>query len=290
MKKIMVIDTQGEQITDAYRALLPDISIRGYELKKTRGTPCHEHGALCGWLAAVPCQAARIEAQLIFVRVFDKKAAWVPGAEDLILQVISDEQPDYVSRSWGAWDQDSQMGSLMAKASFGEFTQRYLELMETIGFADFGAAGNDDFNDRDNDIDYPQRVISGCNIIGACDRVGRPTIWSGDGPELQCLMWGDRVWSPDIHGKWHVWSGTSASTPKACGGCAALQFNDRAWKQYVMAFADSPAGIARPHPKFGYGCMEHVWQEPIQKLRSDLAWPHVGQQIKIEFHDYKRFK
>ena len=61
MKKILIIDTQGEAITPIYRSLLPGVKIRGVETDATRGTPCHEHGALCGWLSALPCIGAGIE-------------------------------------------------------------------------------------------------------------------------------------------------------------------------------------------------------------------------------------
>ena len=295
MKKIMVIDTQGESIGDLYRLRLPGITLRGVEMDSTRGTPCHEHGAFCGWLAGIPAIAAGGECELVFVRIFDKDAAWIVGCENWMLDVIAAERPDYISRSWGAWDGDDKLQSLYGQVAFQEFVPAFLKLQAEIGFVDFGAAGNSDKNDSDADVDYPQsQMIETCNIIGACRRNGVPTDWSGDGKGVQCVMWADLVYSPDMAGAWRLWSGTSAATPKACGACAAFGDDLASWRKRIELICSRPAGEWEiPHPKWGYGCAEDLWQNFAKRTPGLLPPIHpealqATPVIQPEFFDYRR--
>jgi hypothetical protein len=297
--KIMIIDTQGPAISEAYRALLPGLRIRGYEPDYVKGTPCHEHGALCGWLAAAPVLGAGMSsAELIFVRIFDELAHWIPGSEEYMLRIIEQEKPDYISRSWGAWDGDDGLAQFWAQAAFSEFGPAFRELQKKIGFVDFGAAGNSDENDRDNDVDYPQcDLLDLSNIIGACRRDGHPTIWTGDGEGVLCLMWGDQVYSPDMSGRWVLWSGTSAATPKACGACAAMLLNRDQWRDLCRSpKAERPyETYSLPHPKFGWGCMEKFWQENVRRLPEQLLPPPAPTGINAitavpEFFNYRRIR
>lgn len=298
MRKILVIDTQGEAISAKYRALLPGIQLRGVEMDSTRGTPCHEHGGFCGWLAAIPAIASGVEFELVFARIFDKDAKWLSGCEDWMLEIIAAEKPNYISRSWGAWDGDDKMQSLYGQVAFQEFVPAFLKLQAEIGFVDFGAAGNSDANDSDEDVDFPQsQMLDTCNIIGASRRDGVPTEWSGDGTGVQCVMWADLVYSPDMAGVWRLWSGTSAATPKACGACAALGDDLPRWRQRMEQLPPGcrPTGDwTIPHPKWGYGCAEDLWQNFARRTPPGLMPPASpvatkgGPVIRPEFFDYKK--
>lgn len=298
MKKLLIIDTQGEAISEEYQALLPGAKLRGIEMETTRGTSCHEHGALCGWLSAIPLIGAGFEFEIVFVRVFDKDAVWIPNCESWMLDVIREEKPNYVSRSWGAADADSQLSEMYAQLSFSEWAAAYRALVAELGIVDFGAAGNSDENDADVDVDFPQRDLADVvNVIGACDRSGVPTKWSGDGAGVQCVMWADLVYSPDMTGKWVLWSGTSAATPKACGACAALGYTREQWltKLKNLPAGCRPAGDwTLPHPKWGYGCAEDLWQNFARRVPAGLlppATPKATKEVEIikpEFFDYRR--
>lgn len=170
--KILVIDTQGPNgISQTYRELLPGVRIRGRELASVADQPCSPHGAWCGWLAAAPRAAAGVETDLVFVRCFDGRNRWITGCEPWLLDVIEAEQPDYVSRSWGAWDGDDPLQRQIAMAAFQKFGAEYSELIASDdGPADFGASGNNDANDADPDVAFPQAQLARCNVIGACDQ------------------------------------------------------------------------------------------------------------------------
>lgn len=96
----------------------------------------------------------------------------------------------------------------------------YFDYLKSTGpYLDFGAGGNSDENDRDEDVDYPQRIMPFSNVIGSHNKRGKPSFFSGDGKKIQCCLVGERVW---VHGPggWVLVSGTSFSSPKASGVCA----------------------------------------------------------------------
>lgn len=294
--KILIIDTQGELISDAYRAMLPGILLRGIEAPSTRGTPCHPHGSFCGWLCGIPIIGAGVQdVELIFVRIFDQNANAIEEAHQLILDAIEEEVPDYISCSWGAWDGDNPLTEQTMPELFADLLPEYTRLKEEIGFVDFWAAGNDDANDADNDIDFPQRKIPGAFIVGAAAKSGVPMVWSGDGYGVSCVMWGDRVYSPDQAGRWTLWSGTSAATPKLCGAAAARiwsasQLNDALVKLDPTC---RPSGQWElPHPKWGFGNAELYWQKFAQLVPPGLLPPThrlTKQAIDpIEYFDFRK--
>lgn len=287
--KILVIDTQGPNgLSPAYRALLPGVKIRGRELAAVAGQPCTPHGAWCGWLAAAPRAAAGVATELVFVRCFDGRNQWINGCEPWLLDIVEAEQPDYVSRSWGAWDGDDPLQRQLAMAGFERFAADYSDLIEhDDGPADFGAAGNEDANDADDDVAFPQAQLARCNVIGACNRRGVAAEWSGDGRGVLCVMWGDGVWSPDGSGKWTLWSGTSAATPKACGAAAALELSTNGWRQWVRDNATRPAGWTGPvpHAKWGFGCAEEAWQAFMKGAPAGMRRPQTA-LANVTAHDY----
>ncbi len=289
--KIMVIDTQGPNgFTQAYRDLLPGVRIRGRELASVAGQACTPHGAWCGWLAAAPRAATGVQTELVFVRCFDGQNRWIQDCEPWLLDTIEAEQPDYVSRSWGAWDGDDALQRQFAMAGFERFTAGYSELLaDDDGPADFGAAGNNDRNDADDDVAFPQAQLSLCNVTGACDRRGVPCVWSGDGRGVLCVMWGDRVLSPDAKGIWTLWSGTSAATPKACGAAAALELTTDGWREWVRNNATRPKDWkgALPHPKWGWGCEEESWQLPMKRYAPIREIAARMRNIEPTVRDYR---
>lgn len=290
--RIVVIDTQGPGgICEQYRALLPGVRISGEEPAAVAGTPCHEHGGLCGWLAAFPRASLGLPVELIFLRCFDEKARWIRGCDEWLFERISDLHPDYVSRSWGAWDGDDQLFRAIAQAAFAKWIKTYAPLAQKLGIADFGAAGNDDANDPDEDVAYPQAAMPACQVIGAHDVRGVPCPWSGDGRGVICCMWGNRVWSPRADtGALALWSGTSAACPRACGVAAARALSGAQFRALAIEEAERPARVRDlPHPKFGWGSLEWAWQAAARLAPVALRPPSVApSRLKIALFDYER--
>lgn len=292
MKKLLVIDTQGGYTGDAYQRLLPGVDIDAIELSDTAGTEPHPHGAWVGWLAAIPCAAKKIPLQLTFLRIFDKNSRMVPKATALIMDAIEMVRPDAITASWGQWDGDTSIGRLSAETMWGHWARTELvPLLQTTGSVWFAAAGNDDANDPDPDIAYPQASIpEHIFIVGACDSRGVPTPWSGDGDGVSCVMWADNVASPDGQGNWTRWKGTSAAAPKLAGAYLAHEcdtFDE--FKGIISTLPEHyrPAGYdgKLPHPKWGYGCAEDFWQWPVGDAPSELMPPRaVGAPL---YHDVR---
>jgi len=84
---------------------------------------------------------------------------------------------------------------------------------------DFAAAGNDDSDDLDDDVDFPQRLMGYTNAIGSRNRAGKPSYFSGDGPRVQCTTMAERIWLWGKEG-FQLGSGTSFADGKAAGVCA----------------------------------------------------------------------
>lgn len=291
--KILILDTQGEMITDAYRGLLPGVRLRGVEPESTRGSFCHPHGAFCGWLAALPLTTQPGKHEVVFGRIFDCAAGEIAGSDEWMLGLIEEERPNYVSRSWGMWDGDSQRQRMYGRIAYGEWVEKYRALCRRLAISDFGAAGNSDEMDADPDVDFPQCMMPDVsNIIGAAKRGGKPTRWSGDGPGVLNLMWGDKVYSPDMGATWTLWSGTSAATPKACGAAAAMHLGSVGWRAYVRDYATRPSGYQPPHAKWGWGNAEAAWQN-FAKLAPAAAQPpggRLGASSLFERPEYFEFR
>lgn len=287
-----MIDTQGpEGISQEYRKRLPGVAISGDEPDGVKGTPCHEHGSLCGWLAAIPRAAQGLPVELVFLRCFDKDARWIQGCDEWLFERVRQIQPDYVSRSWGAWDGDDQFWKAVAQAAFIKWVKVYAPMAEKMGICDFGAAGNNDNNDRDDDLAYPQAMMPNTNVVGAHDRRGIPCPWSGDGRGVTCCFWANRVWSPRADtGEWVLWSGTSAATPKAAGVAAARALSPSQFRAFAIEEAQRPAKAKElPHRKWGWGSLEWAWQQAMRDGPIDLRPPErTTMHQKIALFDYER--
>ena len=273
MTKIMIIDTQGpDGISDAYRNLLPTCSIRGHQQPIVAGTPCHPHGLMCGHLAGLIQQD---QTELIFVRIFDADAKAIPGAADWALDMIRLERPDVISRSWGAWDKDTDIGDMTGRIGWKKWAEQYAKLQMNIGFVDFAAAGNNDNNDPDPDVDYPHCLLPTTNIIGSCQRNGVPSVFSGDGPGVQCVAWAERIYLCN-NGKFEIGSGTSFAAPKMAGLCALRKADQPEWARLVHAKATRPISSTLEHSvKWGFGCMEDLYQAALADIPTCFLPPTV---------------
>jgi len=288
---IAILDTQGPEVSSAYRELLPGVEVVGAEPESLRGRACHPHGAWCGWLAAVPSIGAQRPIRIAFIRVFDEAPNWV-ATPDWIAGAIREFRPQFVSRSFGAWDGDDPIVAKFAREATRELSAMLAALREEVGFVSFAAAGNNDRNDRDPDVAIPQDREEWTHVIGACRRDGTPAPWSGDGRNVRCVMWADDVWSPGPDGRWWKWRGTSAAAPKACGAAAASGMGDATYLEHLMRWASRPRGRKHelPHRKWGWGCDEDHWQRWVAQA-PEAIWrgkpAGSGAGVRVMAHDYR---
>lgn len=274
--KVMVIDTVGgNRFSSAYKAYFPNINLRGLEMHDMG--PCQAHGYQCGYYAGVLLNTIPGKHEIVYVRNFDGDGNWISGCEQWMLEMIEREAPDYITRSWGQDDGDSAFGDKVASSGWKQWVMYFRALQKKHGFVDFGAAGNGDFNDLDNDISYPQRLMTDItNVIGSHRKDGIPSTFSGDGVGVQCVLWGEDILLND-NGKWGIGSGTSFSCPKAAGLCAALGLNSDEWRKYVVNNTTKPEDWKGklPHPKWGFGSLEYRYQEYLARLDEHLLPPHI---------------
>ncbi len=277
---IIISDTIGDHLTSAYRALLPNVEMRGYshpdEPAQLNRMP-NPHGAWCGWLAGLPLQVVSSwggpQFRLHFVAAFNPNGDAYADDHAFLLEMIEQIRPSYVLRSWGAPDGDDELIEVFNRLNSQQFISDFLSLKKSLGFVDVAAAGNSDRNDADNDINFPQRGMPDETIIvGSIRRDGVPVESSSDGEGLNCVMWGDRILSPALDGLWDAWSGTSAACPKFGGVLAAKGLDHQGAIDLIDAEASKPKGITEWHPKFGEGSCEHLWQQYAQQVPARL-WP-----------------
>jgi hypothetical protein len=226
------------------------------------------------------------EVTVDFVRIFDENVKMIPNAHQFVLDAISGRGPDIVVRSWGTpVKANDPFASLLGDLLWREWAEKYSELQDKIGFVDFGAAGNSGNFKKDIDIDYPQRILSKCNIIGSCKRNGKPSSFSGDGPGVQCIAWADKIYVAS--NKWSIGSGTSFACPKMAGLCAVNRFNLFQWLNYVYEKATRPEGYERSN-KWGRGCMEDEYQLKLQNI-PEMHRPPINIPKTITTSVYKDF-
>lgn len=297
---VMVIDTVGGYYSTYYAALFPGVEII-CEQPDSDLPPPHPHGFQVGYYAGVSLLP---KDKLIFVRIFDERGQPLPGCDEWMLEMIEKHTPHVVCRSWGMWDGDTNTGAMRGKVAYGAWTEKYRALQARLGFIDFAAAGNDDDNDEDSDIDFPQQLMPDVsNIIGSTRRNGVPSRFSGDGPGLQCVAWAEDV-PLCTNGFWQRGSGTSFAAPKAAGMCAHYRLLQRAdWAQYVMSLGAGRRPLAwrgeLPHPKWGWGNIEPDYQEMLKMLeparrppRRTLSDPRMASIAGIKpekghWHDFE---
>jgi hypothetical protein len=284
--KILIPDTMGSRISQAYRDLLPGISFRGIDAPDVVGD--HPHGAWCGWLAGAPLQARGIKAEIVFLQILSS-AGTIRNWADILLDTIEREKPDVISCSWGAWDGDDELGEIFLRAAYSRYVDRLLELKAKQKFILVCAAGNDDANDADLDVAYPQKLMpDNAWIIGATDAWGIPVPWSADGFVDACMI-GSKCASPDNDGKWSLWQGTSAACPKFAGMVAAMGWTDEEIMSAIQTGAECPAEWAesRPHTKWGWGSMEWGWQDIVAGLPAGLRPPTRMFALGTDYENYR---
>ena len=294
---MMVIDSQGEGFSDSYAALLPNAKLRGIDPKgEVLGHRCHPHGLQAGYYAGILLdQALGFEpgsVEIVFVRIFERDASPSPDSNDWMLDVIAKERPDVINRSWGMEMEDTQWGNMVGKIAWGKWVAEYNKLQEEIGFVDFGAAGNSGDWDADDDVNFPQKLMPNSNVIGSSRRDGVPSEWSSDGQAVQCVAWGDRIWLRDNYA-WDLGSGTSFSSPKMAGLCAALRLDTSAWRLFVEERATRPKGYeAVRSNKWGKGNMEDEFQKLLRKVDAARHPVPVRNRIRLtmqeKWHDFER--
>lgn len=292
---LVIADTVGQHVQSAarYQSYLPALHIHGIQHPQRTGGSGkpQEHGAWCGWLAGVPMQVNAVkypenEYHLHYVPVFDVNGrAYDDGARwvlENLRRIHSQYSPDWlgVSRSYGAWDRDDPMIEWLLKDEFETWAQEWWDTQDELGFVDVAASGNNDNNDKDPDVAYPQFLMPDRSvIIGAAHRNGVPAKWSGDGVGVMGTMWGVDVISPNLDGSFALWSGTSSSTPKLAGLAAAEQWSRDEIQYFFETCATYPEGYDRPHPKWGWGMLEHFWQDAYAQL-PDAIHPRYQQDVE----------
>lgn len=271
--KVMIIDTVGTQFPDYFKAYFPNVKIRGYDLTSQKAT--HPHGWQCGYYATVLLNLLPGTHEAVYVRIFDAAGRPIPNSNNWMLEVIEHERPDIISNSWGQSDFDARFGDHVANMTWRAWVAKYEQL--TAGTGSFFAAGNSDQNDPDPDVDYPGALAKNSCIIGAHRRNGIPSEFSGDGHQVLCSFWAQNVQLLSGEG-WERGSGTSFACPKAAGLAAYLQLNSADFKAYAIAHASKPDYYVGqlPNVKWGWGSLEHKYQEKLSMLRADLLPPRLA--------------
>lgn len=282
--KVLVVDSTGlSDSTDTYKSFFgKNVKLVGHEPSKKWGQVASgPHGYQCGYYAGALLQLLEGEHEVHFARIFDQNGVWISGVEDFILDVVNSVRPDVINNSYGMDDQDLPWGEQSGRQAWTSWAIRYRKLIDTIKAVTFFAAGNDDKNDLDEDVAFPQRLLPDtAHIIGSHSRAGKPSRFSGDGKGVECTMWGERVMLLNQYGDWEVGSGTSFASPKAAGLCAYLGLNALQWRKYVAAHSTRPdkfSGLL-PHPKWGWGSLEYRYQEALSELPENLQPPLPGKR------------
>lgn len=282
--KILVVDTVGSSpVSDAYRAKLPSFDFIGFEPPGFDSTQrCHDHGWQCGYYAGLLLSESSERHLMGFARIFDGQGRPIRGSDQFILDVVKDFQPDIVTRSYGMWDNDDKLTDLYGQRAYSGWAREYESLSKEVGLLDFGAAGNNDARvDYDWDVDYPQKIMPDCVVVGSHNRKGIPSDFSGDGPQVTLSMWGESVYLLNGDGSWSYGSGTSFACPKAAGlaARAGISSSKHVMVDYIKRHATYPRdwpGTKLPHPKWGYGSLEHIYQSYMLELSESVLPPSIG--------------
>lgn len=287
--KILVADTVGgDRFSEAYKAYFPMATLRGIEMRDDGD--CHPHGYMCGYYAGVLTRLLSSISEIVFARIFDGQGRPVPHSNEWLLEVIERESPDIISNSWGAWDGDERLTDAMGAYGWTNWAREYAGIIRLVNAVSFHAAGNNDVNDSDADVDYPQRLMpSAVNIIGSHNRAGIPSVFSGDGHGVICSMWGERVPLLDGDGNWTLGSGTSFACPKAAGLAVWLGLNHTTFRESCISHATRPIDWdgELPNVKWGWGSLEYRYQEGLAMLPDHLLPPAMSGH-KLQFHDLER--
>jgi hypothetical protein len=266
---VVILDSWAGDLHPDYVAEFPNVRFESWQHSSLKDEPLHGHG---GWVASLVAQQSVELLKITFVRIFDRRGAFFLDDEGWIhtLAHIHALKPDYICCSWGMADGDTPLGEAMQKVMFDAAWLNSWRIHS--GDADvFWAAGNDDNNDRDDDVDAPQKYTTGAvnqHIIGSDRFSGVPSSFSGDGDGVDVMYPGENTYSKDPStGKWVKWSGTSAAAPSALGDIIANKVGKGVMiKDYWTAVASKATkylGMTGKHNKAGRGSMNAQFEKNI---------------------------
>lgn len=286
--RLMVVDSVGGQrFSDRYRNYFARVTLEGYEPDDYG--KCSPHGYQVGYWAGALLSLYPGKASITYVRVFDGQSRWIPASSEYVLRMIREKRPTHVTGSWGQWDGDTRMGEFNISSGWRDWSDRYRELQQEIGFITAAAAGNHDRNDEDDDVNGPWRLLTDCvTIIGSARRDGVPSVWSGDG-HVDAVAWGEQV--PLLgYNTWGWGSGTSFAAPAALSLCMAEGiFELAAWRSYIAENTTVPRGYRGliPHRKWGQGNLTHRLMEHRSMLPEQLLPPRSRPPRIQQYEDFK---
>ena len=270
MKRIVIIDTVGsvESLVPAFRAHFPFVSEwAGYEADYLAGEPCHPHGAMCCEKALQPLFDVG-PVKVYFLRVFDANGVF-SLSDDEILSVLgswADEDTSriYVNCSWGMYvgGRDSNRDWFTQAEKWRDFLRKHTNVVVTW------ASGNDGDYQPDNDNDMPQSLLTDCSFkIGSMALDGVPSKFSSDSTLGRpiCVYWAEDVkLFNGVKGTIDIGSGTSFAAPMHTGLMCRLDLDFQQGVEFCRENAIGPVNErTQPHPKFGYGTMQHMYGAAI---------------------------
>jgi len=282
--KVVVLDSYAGKPCKKYLDTFSNVTFYSYEPHELRGVKVHGHG---GWVASLICQQVPEDKNIsvYFVRIFNDKGGFGLDDEGMAraMQYVKGVKPDYICCSWGMADGDNALQELTQRLMFDD---NWIALWsDSIGHADvFWAAGNDDNNDADPDIDAPQKYMvydTNQHIVGADRFNGVPCVFSGDGEGVDVMYPGEDTYSLDADsGKWVKWSGTSAAAPSAIGDIIANGVGHgvsvkRYW-ELTASRATRYLGMTERHNKAGWGSMNYSFENNILRTK---RWPTLLSKI-----------
>lgn len=262
MIHLIIHDTIGNVPGPEYTESLPHCQ---WTAHNTSADEEHPHGLMVAWNAAI-CTYPELT-KVHFVRGFDGHGVALSNGADTLTEYIESYPGSYVIRSWGGYDQDSEdqsIGDLWLP-----WITNYEAVLNRLNIIDCSAAGNGDWNDLDNDIDYPQKLMTESIVCGSHDRQGTPSIFSGDGRPLSIVTCAENIYLRNRN-SWDVGSGTSYSAPKVAGILATA---GKHTKQTAMRYLRTSTRFKVWDAKSGYGTVEQLWQDRVKLLPTVLQPP-----------------
>lgn len=274
MKNLVIVDTIGDTNTmhSAFKARFPFIKAwHTHQCSAFMGNAQHPHGGMAFEKAAMPLWNANFDVAAHFVQIF--RADGSPIEDSLFegwlmdtLEAIRRTGLTWVNNSWGAY-----MGAQPPLNSMKRQADAWRELIGRGGIYVAWAAGNSGDYSPDEDRDYPQSLLTDVSDkIGAADRSGRPSSYSGDSRTAPPLgvYWATNVLLANPNtGRADRGSGTSFAAPKHVGLMMKRGIMTRDEINQFRTRAVRPPSVPAsmiPHPKWGEGWFEDEYQAEIR--------------------------
>lgn len=265
MKRIAIVDTVGSvgELVPVFKARFPFVTEwRGHTVKKFLKHPPHPHGAMCCEKALQPLWRCGEDVVVYFLRIFDSNGTFIATDEE-ILSCLSDWAKEdasrlYVNNSWGMYVEGQENSPAWNRQArlWREFIRSHSNVVVTW------AAGNDGDYAPDNDNDMPQTLLTDVSFkIGSMNSAGIPSRFSSDSKKGRptCVYMAENVkLFNGVTGAVETGSGTSFAAPIHTGFLAARGLDFPQGFEYCRRSARGPDAVrAKPHPKFGFGSMQH---------------------------------